>query len=288
MTYGSYINRNSNETTGCTPTGFNPATGINTYTGVKNGTCNHDIVLSASTNAGASFAGGSSDVRQLPVITNAPGQARTDQFWQGAEFSPDGTSRSATTTASTAPTRPPASPTSRCRPGSPTPGRRRAACRRRPSSAAPSTVTTPGSPSPPAPPTRCGRTPARRTCSSARHRHARHPAAHLPGRRTERVDRQRPGHLHHPRRHPLTTPRVGHPRPRRWPTRRSGDLDFELPLALGWSVRVAGERGGRRGDRDVAAAQSGAGRGRRTVGERARDAAQERLVGAGGARPSLG
>ncbi|WP_284740314.1 sialidase family protein [Amycolatopsis sp. RTGN1] len=91
VTYGSYINRNSNENTGCTPTGFNPATGINTYTGVKNGTCNNDIVLSSSANAGASFTGGTADVRQLPVVTTAGGQARTDQFWQGAAFSPDGT-----------------------------------------------------------------------------------------------------------------------------------------------------------------------------------------------------
>ncbi len=91
VTYGSYINRNSNETTGCAPDGFSPATGINLYAGVKNGTCNNDIVLSTSVNSGTSFAGGSTDVRQLPVVTTAAGQARTDQFWQGAAFGPDGT-----------------------------------------------------------------------------------------------------------------------------------------------------------------------------------------------------
>ncbi len=91
VTYGSYINRNSNEANGCTPTGVNPATAVNTYTGVKDGSCNNDIVLSASADAGAAFTGGTTDVRRLPVITTAPGQARTDQFWQGAAFGPDGT-----------------------------------------------------------------------------------------------------------------------------------------------------------------------------------------------------
>jgi hypothetical protein len=88
VTYGSYINRNSNETTGCTPAGF-AANGNNLYTGVKNGTCNNDIVLSTSTNAGASFT--NTEPRQLPVVTTAPGQARTDQFWPGAAYSPNGT-----------------------------------------------------------------------------------------------------------------------------------------------------------------------------------------------------
>ena len=90
VTYASYINRNSNETNGCTPTGF-AVSGNNTYNGVKNGSCNNDIVLSASTNAGASFAGGTTDVRQLPVVNTAPGQARTSQYFQGATFTPNGT-----------------------------------------------------------------------------------------------------------------------------------------------------------------------------------------------------
>jgi hypothetical protein len=91
VTFGSYINQNSNESTGCIPAGFNPTTGINLYTGVKNGTCNNDIVLSTSANSGASFTGTITDPRQLPVATTATGQAWTDQFWQGAAFSPDGT-----------------------------------------------------------------------------------------------------------------------------------------------------------------------------------------------------
>ena len=90
VTYGSYINRDSNETTGCTPAGF-ARDGQDLYTGVKDGTCNNDIVLSVSTNSGASFTGSTMDVRQLPVVTTAAGQARTDQFWQGAAFTPNGT-----------------------------------------------------------------------------------------------------------------------------------------------------------------------------------------------------
>src|SRR5439155_24989327 len=60
-------------------------------TGVKNGTCNNDIVLSASTDGAATFTGTTTDVRALDVVTSASGQARTDQFWQGADFNADGT-----------------------------------------------------------------------------------------------------------------------------------------------------------------------------------------------------
>jgi hypothetical protein len=88
VTFGSYINRNSNETTGCTPAGV-AASGNNLYTGVKDGTCNNDIVLSMSTNAGSTFA--TTEPRQLPVVTTASRQRRTDQFWQGADYTPSGT-----------------------------------------------------------------------------------------------------------------------------------------------------------------------------------------------------
>jgi hypothetical protein len=91
VTYGSYISRNSNETNGCTPAGFSPVTGINRYVGVKDGGCNNDILLSASNDGGRTFTGTTVDPRQLPVISDGPGQARTDQFWQGAAFSPRGT-----------------------------------------------------------------------------------------------------------------------------------------------------------------------------------------------------
>ena len=58
VTYGSYINRHSNENNGCVPTGFS-AFGVNTYDGVKvPGACNNDILVSASaTTAPPSTAG---------------------------------------------------------------------------------------------------------------------------------------------------------------------------------------------------------------------------------------
>jgi hypothetical protein len=90
VTYGSYINRDSNEARGCTPTGF-AADAINTYDGVKTGGCNNDILYSVSTNRGRSFSGTSIDPRLLPVVTTGAKMSRTDQFWQGATFTPNGT-----------------------------------------------------------------------------------------------------------------------------------------------------------------------------------------------------
>jgi hypothetical protein len=89
VTFGSYLNRNSKESTGCAPQGFS-AFGNNLYSGVKNGTCNNDIVLSVSTDGGATFTGTTTDPRDLPSVTTAPRQARTDQFWQGAAITPTG------------------------------------------------------------------------------------------------------------------------------------------------------------------------------------------------------
>ena len=57
VTYGSYINSDSNETNGCVPAGFGDD-GINVYTGVKTpGACNNKILMSVSSNGGASFTG---------------------------------------------------------------------------------------------------------------------------------------------------------------------------------------------------------------------------------------
>jgi hypothetical protein len=92
VTVASYINRDSNESNGCTPDGFNPATGGNLYTGTKTaGACNNKIMLSVSNNAGASFTGSTRDPRQLPVVNTAPGQERSDQWFQWAAFTPKGT-----------------------------------------------------------------------------------------------------------------------------------------------------------------------------------------------------
>src|SRR5215467_12912987 len=92
VTVASYINRDSNEGNGCTPNGHNPATGGNLYTGTKTaGACNNKIMLSVSSNAGASFTGSTTDPRQLPVVNTASGQATTDQWFQWAAFTPRGT-----------------------------------------------------------------------------------------------------------------------------------------------------------------------------------------------------
>jgi hypothetical protein len=93
VTLGSYINRNSNPARGnCTPTGFNPATGLNTYQGVGalDG-CNNDIVLSVSVNGGASFTGGTTPVASLPSVSDEhPGGHLADQWWQWAALTPSG------------------------------------------------------------------------------------------------------------------------------------------------------------------------------------------------------
>jgi hypothetical protein len=89
VTLGSYINRHSRESNGCLPQGYNPDTFQPLYDGVKTpGACNNDIVVSRSTNAGATFTGGTTNVRALPATRAADN--RTDQFWQWAAFNPSG------------------------------------------------------------------------------------------------------------------------------------------------------------------------------------------------------
>jgi hypothetical protein len=89
VTFGSYLNRHSNEANGCVPQGFNPDTFQALYDGVKTpGACNNDIVVSSSRDGGASFTGGSTDVRKLPAAR--PDDPRADQFWQWADISPRG------------------------------------------------------------------------------------------------------------------------------------------------------------------------------------------------------
>jgi hypothetical protein len=92
VTYGSYINRNSQESNGCTPSGF-AGDGQNAFTGVKTaGACNNKVLVSVSADAGQSFTGSAAgaDPRTQTTV-NSPAQAGTDQFWQWAAFSNDGT-----------------------------------------------------------------------------------------------------------------------------------------------------------------------------------------------------
>jgi hypothetical protein len=90
VTFGSYINKTSNETNGCVPNGFADS-GQNTYTGVKTaGACSNKILVSTSTNGGGSFTGTTTNPRALAVVPQAPAQAHTDQFWQWAAFNAQG------------------------------------------------------------------------------------------------------------------------------------------------------------------------------------------------------
>jgi len=91
VTFGSYINKFSNEANGCAPAGINPATGNNEYTGVKTpGACNNKILESVSNDGGLTFTGTASDPRVEPTVNQDPGQVGTDQFWQWEAFNKNG------------------------------------------------------------------------------------------------------------------------------------------------------------------------------------------------------
>jgi hypothetical protein len=91
VTVGSYINRGSKESNGCIPTGVNPATGANRFTGVRTvGACNNGIIVSESKNAGATFTGQTTDPRTMPLVTQGARQLKTDQWFQWADYTRDG------------------------------------------------------------------------------------------------------------------------------------------------------------------------------------------------------
>lgn len=91
VTFGSYINADSNPSNGCVPAGLAPS-GNNAYTGVKTpGACNNKILESVSTNGGTSFNGTVTDPTTLPVVSSASGQKLTDQWWQWEAFTTNGT-----------------------------------------------------------------------------------------------------------------------------------------------------------------------------------------------------
>jgi len=90
VAYGSYINRDSNASTGCLPTGF-ALDGDAIYTGVKTvGACSNQILASVSTNGGVSFNGQITDPTTMPVVTSAPAQRLTDQWFPSVAFTRDG------------------------------------------------------------------------------------------------------------------------------------------------------------------------------------------------------
>ena len=89
VTFGSYINADSNESNGCAPAGLAPDGGP-AYTGVKTpGACANKILLKVSKDGGATF-GGSTDPRTAEIVTDSPGQQHTDQFWQWSAFTHSG------------------------------------------------------------------------------------------------------------------------------------------------------------------------------------------------------
>ncbi len=91
VTFGSYINADSNPSNGCVPAGVNPATGGNLYVGVKTpGACSNKILLSVSTDQGASFTGTGQNPRTDTVVPQSRAQAHTDQWWQWSTFTPRG------------------------------------------------------------------------------------------------------------------------------------------------------------------------------------------------------
>ncbi len=91
VTFGSYINKYSNPSNGCVPTGFS-SFGNPTYTGVKTpGACNNKILESVSNNGGTTFTGSTApDPTTLTVVSSAPGQRNTDQWWQWSAFTKAG------------------------------------------------------------------------------------------------------------------------------------------------------------------------------------------------------
>jgi hypothetical protein len=90
VTFGSYINKNSNESNGCTPDGIG-GDGLNHFIGVKTaGACNNDILVSVSTDGGATFTGTTTDPRGLTSVTQTGRQVVTDQFWQWEAFTDTG------------------------------------------------------------------------------------------------------------------------------------------------------------------------------------------------------
>jgi hypothetical protein len=90
VTVGSFINRSSRESNGCVPAGFSESLN-NLYTGTRTpGACNNDILVSVSRDGGRTFTGGRTDPRALASVTQSPGQARTSQWFQWADYTRDG------------------------------------------------------------------------------------------------------------------------------------------------------------------------------------------------------
>jgi hypothetical protein len=88
VTFGSYINRYSNEDNGCVPQGVSTDTGLNLFKGVTTaGACSNKIVVSVSRDGGATFTGTTTDPRDLPAVVGTRRQRHSDQYFQGTAWS---------------------------------------------------------------------------------------------------------------------------------------------------------------------------------------------------------
>jgi hypothetical protein len=96
ITYGSYINQDSNETTsgngstGCAPNGTDPDVFAQLYSGVKTPACANKILVSESWNEGNSFSATGADPRTVAIVPQQAAQAHTDQWFQWFGFDKDG------------------------------------------------------------------------------------------------------------------------------------------------------------------------------------------------------
>ena len=89
VNFGSYLNANSNESTGCSPNGFSSATGVNLFNGAGTTACNNQILRSDSWNGGASFNGTTTDPRAMPLAGTQ--RSTADEFWQWTGITANGT-----------------------------------------------------------------------------------------------------------------------------------------------------------------------------------------------------
>ena len=90
VSFASYIGPNSNERNGCIPEGTDPVSVAGLYHGVKTlGACKNDVLLSVSTDGGATFTGTNTDPRRLQTATT-PAQATSDQWFQWLAYDRQG------------------------------------------------------------------------------------------------------------------------------------------------------------------------------------------------------
>jgi hypothetical protein len=91
VTFGSYISKYSNPANGCVPQGIGGDELQSLYNGVKTaGACTNKILASVSTNGGASFNGDITDPTKLTVVSAAPAQRFSDQWFHWEGFTRDG------------------------------------------------------------------------------------------------------------------------------------------------------------------------------------------------------